>query len=176
MLENDIIRLRALEPEDLELMYRWENDPLLWKEGNTLVPYSRFVLRRYMELQPEDIYTTKQLRLMIVLKTTGEAIGTLDMFDFDPYHNRASIGILIEQLHQSSGLGTQALALFIQYAFRWLKLNQLYCYVNEDNERSLILFQKQGFEITGKLKAWFNTPEGRKDVYILQLMNNLNYE
>ena len=44
-LENDTIRLRALEPEDLDLLYAWENDTSLWEFGSTLVPYSRYVDR-----------------------------------------------------------------------------------------------------------------------------------
>ena len=171
-LENETIRLRALEPEDLDLLYQWENDGLFWSAGNTLTPYSRFILRQYMESQAEDLYVSKQLRLMIVLKKEQEIVGTLDMFDFDPYHNRAGIGILIDPDYQSKGLGSQALGLFIQYAFRFLKLKQLYCHVAEDNVNSLALFQKQGFQISGKLHSWLKTPDGWKNNYILQLINS----
>ena len=173
-LENEIIKLRALEPEDLDLLYQWENDGLFWSAGNTLIPYSRFVLRQYMESQAADLYTSKQLRLMIVLKETGKSIGTLDMFDFDPYHNRAGIGILIDPSCQDRGFGSQALELFIQYAFNFLKLKQLYCNIAEDNLNSLALFQKQGFQISGKLSSWLKTPGGWKGNYILQLINDFN--
>ena len=170
-LENDSIRLRALEPEDLDLLYQWENAGLFWSVGNTLIPYSRFILRQYMESQAADLYTTKQLRLMIVSKKEEKTIGTLDMFDFDPYHNRAGVGILIDPSFQEKGFGSQALELFIQYAFRFLKLKQLYCNIAEDNENSLALFQKQGFQISGKLLSWLKTPEGWKGNYILQLVS-----
>lgn len=172
-LENDTIRLRALEPEDLELLYQWENDGAFWSAGNTLVPYSRFALRQYIESQPADLYAIKQLRLMIVLKRAEKAIGTLDLFDFDPYHNRAGVGILIDAGFQDKGLASQALGLFIQYAFRFLKLKQLYCNIAEDNEKSLALFQKQGFQISGKLNVWLKSPEGWKGNYVLQLINEL---
>ena len=35
------IILRALEPEDVELLYTWENDHLIWQVSNTLIPFSR---------------------------------------------------------------------------------------------------------------------------------------
>ena len=171
-LENEILKLRALEPEDLELLYRWENDMQLWSTGSTITPYSRFALKQYIESQPEDLYASKQLRLMIVLRAEKRTIGTLDMFDFDPYHNRAGIGILIDSGYQSKGLGSQALGLFIQYAFHFLKLKQIYCNIADDNVNSLALFQKQGFEISGKLHSWIKTPDGWKGNYILQLINN----
>ncbi len=107
-----------------------------------------------------------------VLKGAGRGIGMLDMFDFDPYHNRTGVGMLIDSSCQEKGFGSQALELFIQYAFHFLKLKQIYCNIAEDNEKSLALFQKQGFRISGKLQSWLKTPEGWKDNYILQLINN----
>ena len=48
-LEDEVIRLRALEPEDLELLYRWENDSALWEFSSTLAPFSRYLLKEYIE-------------------------------------------------------------------------------------------------------------------------------
>ena len=79
LLENEMIRLRALEPEDLELLYRWENNPDLWELGNTMSPYSRYILKEYIRESHRDIFDTRQLRLMIELRSTGAAIGTVDI-------------------------------------------------------------------------------------------------
>lgn len=35
------IRLRALEPEDLELLYSWENNLSYWVISNTITPFSK---------------------------------------------------------------------------------------------------------------------------------------
>ena len=91
-LENETIRLRALEPEDLELLYRWENNPELWSLGNTMSPYSRYILKEYIRESHRDIFDLKQLRLMIELRSTGAAVGTVDLYDFEPHHRRAGIG------------------------------------------------------------------------------------
>ncbi|MCS2893661.1 GNAT family N-acetyltransferase [Parabacteroides faecis] len=100
LLENEMIRLRALEPEDLELLYRWENNPDLWELGNTMSPYSRYILKEYIRESHRDIFDTRQLRLMIELRSTGAAIGTVDLYDFEPHHRRAGIGILVDPLYQ----------------------------------------------------------------------------
>ena len=42
-LNNDRIYLRAVEPEDLDVMYEMENDPSMWDISNFTVPYSRYV-------------------------------------------------------------------------------------------------------------------------------------
>ena len=40
------VRLRAIEPEDLDTLYKIENDRTLWGIGPTNVPYSRFALHQ----------------------------------------------------------------------------------------------------------------------------------
>jgi diamine N-acetyltransferase len=170
------IILRALEPEDIEVLYRWENDPEIWRVSNAHAPYSRYILEKYIESSHLDIYEAKQLRLMIDVKENGNMkprpVGTIDLFDFDPYHNRAGIGILIgEKTDRRKGFANLALKLFIEYGFKTLQLHQLFCNITADNKSSLNLFRKNGFSITGKKKDWIKTPGGYVEEYLLQLIN-----
>ena len=148
---NPEIALRALEPSDIDLLYNWENDPDNWRVSNTITPYSKHILKKYLENSHLDIYQTKQLRLMIDLKDknlkTIKTIGTIDLFDFDPYHNRAGIGILIgDKSERKKGYASAALENLVHYAFHTLQLNQIYCNILTDNKESLILFQKHYLE------------------------------
>lgn len=170
-LENEKIRLRNLEPEDLELLYRWENDSSLWSVGNTVSPLSRYVLKEYIAESHRDIYDLKQLRLMIERAADGIAIGLVDLFDFDPHHRRAGIGILVDPLYQQQGFATEALSLLIRYAFSFLKLHQLYVHVPVRNEASKSLFSRSGFTVTGTFKEWLAAPEGYSDVWMMQLIH-----
>lgn len=167
-LENETIRLRALEPEDLELLYRWENNPELWSLGNTMSPYSRYILKEYIRESHRDIFEVKQLRLMIELCSTGAAIGTVDLYDFEPHHRRAGVGILIDSLYQRNGFAAQAMCVLMDYAFKYLKLSQLYVHIPIGNEASKALFTRCGFVISGILKDWVMTENGYSDVLIMQ--------
>lgn len=167
-LENETIRLRALEPEDLELLYRWENNPELWSLGNTMSPYSRYILKEYIRESHRDIFEVKQLRLMIELCSTGAAIGTVDLYDFEPHHRRAGVGILIDPLYQRNGFAAQAMCVLMDYAFKYLKLYQLYVHIPIGNEASKALFTRCGFVISGILKDWVMTENGYSDVLIMQ--------
>ena len=60
------VRLRAMEPEDLEVMYTMENDPHTWDVTNFSVPYSKFILKQYIENSECDMFAARQLRMMIV--------------------------------------------------------------------------------------------------------------
>ncbi|MDL2322884.1 GNAT family N-acetyltransferase [Bacteroidales bacterium OttesenSCG-928-A17] len=169
-LESEKITLRALEPEDLDVLYKWENDSRLWQNGSTLTPYSKFALRDYLENSLQDIFQSRQLRLMVEEKQSKKPVGTIDLYDYDPIDQRAGIGILLDEDFRNLGYGTETLHLIADYAFRFLLLNQLYAYVPLSNQASVKLFDKCGYEHSGILKSWVKTPEGFEDVYFMQLL------
>lgn len=171
LLQDNTIKLRALEPEDLEYLYKWENDTSLWEHGNTLSPYSRFIIKNYIENTHRDIFETKQQRFMIDYLDENTTIGTIDLFDIDFYNLRAGVGILIaDEKYRHMGFAGKALKLLIDYAFKHLSLYQLYCSINENNYASLKLFQNKGFVITGKKIGWLKLSGKMNDVYFLQLL------
>jgi len=174
---NHLIILRALEPSDIDWLFRWENDPEIWKVSNTITPYSRYTLEKYIENAHLDIYQIKQLRMMIDVKeSTGKKnrpVGTIDLFDFDPFHNRAGVGILIgEKSDRKKGYASEALSQFIRYAFQTIHLHVLYCNIATDNSESIGLFTRNGFSIIGEKKDWLKTATGYKNEYFLQLINS----
>jgi diamine N-acetyltransferase len=172
LLEYKNIKLRALEPEDLDILYKWENDTALWPAGCTLVPYSRYDLKQYLS-SSKDLYESKQLRLLITVKPDMEAVGTIDLYDFEPHHRRAAVGIMIDREHRRRGLAGDTLSLFCEYAFSFLKLHQIYAYIPVDNEPSKRLFARCGFKEAGLLSDWQQTGEGYKDVLLVSLISGL---
>jgi len=172
LLKNEHITLRALEPEDLMLLYRLENETSLWTVGNSLTPYSQYVLRQYIAESHRDIYELKQLRLIIQINETGKAVGLIDLFDFDPHHRRAGTGILLDPEYQGNGIATEALLLLSEYAFSFLKLHQLYAHVPVENKPSRALYVRCGFTVTGKLTDWLISDEAYQDVLVMQLFSN----
>lgn len=168
LLSNDRISLRAMEPEDLACLYQWENDDSLWAFGSTLAPFSRYVLRQYIENASQDLFEAKQLRLMIVDNATDTPIGTIDLYDFDPFHLRAGVGILIDPEHQKQGFAVEALTVLKGYTFKFLKMNQLYAFIPAMNIASQHLFRRCDFIEAGLLRKWNKASEGLEDVYVYQ--------
>jgi diamine N-acetyltransferase len=167
------IKLRALEPEDLELLYEWENNGSYWIISNTVSPFSRYTLKRYIEDSHKNIYETGQLRLMIDHVEDKITIGTIDIFDFDPFHKRAGMGILIaNESYRRKGYASMSLTCLIKYCFKTLQLHQLYCNILANNCESMDLFKKQGFVEAGIKKDWVLTAAGYLDEYIFQLINS----
>ena len=174
MTKKDI-HLRAPEPEDLELLYRWENDPEIWSISNTLAPFSRFVLKQYLENAQHDIFELKQARFMIDLTGSDNlpviTIGTIDLFQFDPLHQRAGIGILIkEERHRQKGYAGRALDILLEYCFTTLHLHQVFCNITDGNDASIRLFCSRGFVETGRKKEWIKKKDGWADELFFQLL------
>ena len=173
MIEDDGIILRALEPEDVDLLYKWENDMKLWVVSNTLTPFSRYQLKQYVENSKLSLYQLKQLRLIIEVKNeeSSSPVGMVDLFDFDPFHSRGGVGIVINSSFRKMGYAKKALSLFIEYCFGYLGLNQLFANILVDNKASISLFESLGFELSGKKREWQKTKNGFVDELFYQKLN-----
>ncbi len=173
ILENENIRLRAPEPEDLDIIYNWENDTDIWHLSNTLTPFSKYILKKFIEDSHKDIYESKQTRFIIELIRQKRAIGAVDLFDFDPFHLRAGIGILISSKDdRKKGYARESLQTLIKYCFNILEIKQIYCNITENNQESLSLFIKHGFVITGQKKDWIRSGDHWLSEYFLQLIRS----
>lgn len=153
------VRLRAMEPEDLDLLYRMENDRMLWGVGNTNVPYSRYALHDYIANASSDIYADGQVRFMVE-RADGETVGIADIVNFNPTHRRAEVGIVIKRSFRRQGLARATMRLLMDYALTVLHLRQLYAIASEENVASLALFSSMGFERKLLLEDWLY--DGRK--------------
>lgn len=169
-IKNDTITLRCAEPEDAELIYRWENNRDIWRVSGTHVPFTRFQIEQFL-LGNNDLFSNKQLRLMIDLNETGESIGCIDIFDYDSINLRAGIGILIDNAFRQQGFAKEALASCVEYLFHDLLLHQVYCSIDETNTESQKLFLGQGFTLCGRRKDWIRTKPRFLDIFEYQLIN-----
>jgi diamine N-acetyltransferase len=167
-LEFGRIRFRALEPDDIDLLYEWENDASIWEVSNTFEPFSKYILAKYIKESQRDIYEAKEVR-MIIETLDGTAVGAIDLFDFDPFHFRAGVGILIHnKKDRKLGYATDALQLLCNYAINYLRLHQLYANISEENTASIQLFTSNGYELCGTKKDWRNTLDGWKAELMFQ--------
>lgn len=161
------VNLRAMEPEDLDVLYKIENDTSLWGVGVTNVPYSRYTLHEYIANTVGDIYTDKQVRLMID-NEEGQTIGVIDITDFDPRHRRAELGIVVQCKFRGMGYAKAAILEIINYAKEILHLHQLYLYVDVQNEVSMDVFKKCGFTCSAILIDWLFMGENYRNAALMQ--------
>ena len=171
MLKGEQIYLRTLEPADADIILKWENNSDNWRVSNTLVPFSRKLIEDYVN-SAQDIYSIKQLRFIICLVENDKEIGAIDLFDFDPYHQKVGLGILIAELEdRRNGYAKEAVLLIKEYCFNHLNLHQVYCNILSENKASIDLFEKSGFTICGTKKDWVKSNDGWEDKLMFQSIN-----
>ncbi len=172
MIPGKRIFLRAPELADVDILYKWENNTSLWRVSNTLAPFSRFAIEQYLLNAGSDIFAARQLRMIICLSDQNTTpIGAIDLFDFDPHHSRAGVGIVIIDEFRNHGYAKESLNVLIDYCFELLGIHQLYCNISEDNTASIRLFEDVGFIITGRKLAWNKQGNTWKDELIFQKIN-----
>lgn len=168
MFEGRLCCLRAVEPGDIDAMYVWENDMAMWRVSNATAPCSHQALAELVESMRYDIYAARQLRL-IIESVEGEAVGAVDLYDFDPQNLNAGIGILVYSEHQRGrGYASEALQMVERYAREHLHLHQLWCSVGAANQASIALFEGGGFERVGIKREWRRTECGYEDEIMFQ--------
>ncbi len=168
MLTDNIIRLRAPEPDDIDSMYRWENDTDSWSEGAVRAPMSRHLLHDFVINYNPDPYATSQMRLIIELVENSRPVGCIDLYEFDGFNRRSGLGIVIDPACRKRGYGLRALELMCGYVRQELGLHQLWAVVSRTNEASNRLFRSAGFTPSGNLRSWVRKGESYVDALIYQ--------
>lgn len=171
-LKGKQIYLRALEQKDLNFLYELENNTEVWEVSGTITPFSKDVLQLYLDNAHRDIYDVKQLRL-VICTNEHKSVGLIDVFDFDPNHRRAGIGIIVlDENQRNKGIGAEAITLLCDYLFGVLGLKQVYANILEENAPSLHLFKKLNFVTVGIKKDWVRFKNTFKNELLLQKINN----
>lgn len=169
MLINEQIKLRAVEPTDVNFLFEMENNTDAWKVSDTVVPFSRSTLQKYAE-SFHDLISQGQFRFVIESVNGSERLGMIDLFDYSPMHHRSGVGIVIAAEYRENGLASEALSLLIEYATKVLSLKQIHCSIHASNASSIRLFEKHGFTKVGVRKDWYKTSNGWEDECLFQLL------
>ena len=168
-LKGKNIFLRALELEDINYLFSIENNEKYWSISDSQIPFSKYLLNRYLKNSDMDIYEAKQLRLVIA-DFQNITIGLIDLFDIDFKNNKAGVAIIINEKMRSNGFAKEALELLIKYSKTHLSLHQLYCNILEDNTHSVNLFKSVEFKQVGLKKDWIKFDGKYKNELLLQLI------
>lgn len=169
-IKGEKIYLRAMEPEDLDLIFEVENSEELWQVSATNVPVSRFAVRNFIANTTNDIYADKQLRLMACIAGSDAPAAIADLTDFNPRHSRAEVGIAVMPGFRGKGIATDTLRTLSQYARQELRIRMLYAVVPESNAASLALFDKAGYSRAAVLDEWLLTDGKAENAVLFEKM------
>lgn len=97
-----------------------------------------------------------------------ELVGCIDLYNHDPIHRRAEVGIVVDKDHRRQGYGQAMLRALDTLCRDDLGLHQLYCDIVDSHAVSLHLFESCGYSRVGCMHDWVMVGEGYRDVIRLQ--------
>ncbi|MDE7181061.1 MAG: GNAT family N-acetyltransferase [Muribaculaceae bacterium] len=158
-LQSSILRLRAVEPADADLMWLWETDSSQWAENGIRAPFSHNNLKQYAETYDADPIRSGQLRLIVELtpadnETECKAIGLVDLYDIDAVNRTAYTAIYICRDMRGKNYASEALLLLEPYCLQLLNLRILAAKICASNTGSIRLFEQLGYIREGCLSDW----------------------
>ena len=159
-------KLRAPEPDDVNMIYIWEN---LSDESHSSLrsgPLSRHQIQQFVDNYDGEIYSQGALRYMI--DVDGQTVGTIDVFDYDHRARHAFIGIYVSAAARRNGVGCKAIAEVERLMARNVGMHSLAALVAEDNLPSRKLFEKAGYKAVGILRDWLTDGEKRINAIVYQ--------
>jgi RimJ/RimL family protein N-acetyltransferase len=137
MLRGELVTLRAVEREDVEVLHGIDAAYETWPE----VSYAPYAPKSLDE----------------VLKAfDGELVGTCCFWGIDPHNRRAHLGIGLAEAHRGRGIGTDACRVLLHHGFVDRGLHRVQLEVLATNAAAIRSYEKAGFREDGRMResAW----------------------
>ncbi len=166
--EDINIKLRGIEPEDINLMFSLDNNTSDWIDGSMIAPVTRHQLTDYVMSYDSDPFAARQLRLVAVRPEDDSPVGLADIMEINPANRTAKIGIAVIPELRNSGYGTGIIKSCTKYCRDILGLEAVIAEISSENVASIKCFNKAGYTECGRVKDWIRTGVGRADMVILE--------
>lgn len=146
-LEGDIVYLSPIHLDDLYQYTQWLNDlQITFRLGNASENISLQKEKEYLEQMCKEGHN-----YAIIEKETDTLLGNVSLFDINPIHRRAELGIFIGDTEKrGKQYGTEAMELLLAYGFKVLNLNNILIKEFEFNTQAIRAYTKLGFKEFGR--------------------------
>jgi RimJ/RimL family protein N-acetyltransferase len=149
--EGKLVRLRAREPEDEPLLYKWFNDPEVTEFLSMRYPLSHATEKKFIEDSSEVAYTTASFAVETI--ADSRLIGGVGLSPRSPENRSAELGITIgDKTCWDGGYGTDTMRTVCRFGFEMMNLHRIELQVYADNARARRVYEKVGFKVEGCLR------------------------
>ena len=170
-MDNNLVFLRAFEPDDYLTSIKWRNDEEIWSQlGGTRYYVSSCYEKKWIE---DAIFDSNNIRLAICLKEDGRYIGNVSITNVNKANRSGESHIFIgDHSCWGKGIGTEAYCQLLEYAFKERGFHRIEARVLEKNISSLKMHEKCGFKTEGTLRDSVFKNGSWQNQVILSLLEN----
>ncbi|RBB99220.1 N-acetyltransferase [Pseudomonas sp. MWU12-2115] len=161
-LQGPRILLRPLQYIDADALLHAAADGELWNLTVTVVP-SASTIDSYLKKALDGRDAGTVMPFVIVLKDSGEVIGSTRFWKIDPLNRKLEIGSSwIAARWQKSFVNTEAKYLMLRHAFEVLDCVRVQFTTDENNQKSRNAILRLGAQQEGIVRHERIMPDGRK--------------
>ena len=169
IFRGERIRLRAVEPADADVHYLWNMDSDMSRNLDQVwFPGSRERQRRWAERSAIQEPANDEFHFEIE-DLEGEAVGSISTHGCDRRVGCFSYGVAVRAEHQRRGYASEAILLVLRYYFQELRYQKCTVHVHSDNEGSIRLHERLGFQQEGRLRRTVFTRGRHYDEFLYGL-------
>ncbi len=145
-----LIRLRAREPEDEPLHFRWFNDPEVTEYLGRRYPESH--ASTFERLKPSEKWG-RSAGFSVERLDDGRCIGEVFLGSLSDENRSGRLGIAIgDRASWDGGFGTDTMRTVCRFGFEMMNLHRIELAVDADNARARHVYEKVGFRVEARLR------------------------
>lgn len=145
--------LRRAKPSDAAALADHLTEPDIFP-GLLQVPYANAELWQQRLSTPPVAGSPE---LFLLAERDGHVIGSAGLHPVGPQLRRRhamGLGIAVSAVAQGQGVGGALMTALLDYADNWAQVLRIELTVYHDNARAIRLYERYGFELEGRLKAY----------------------
>ena len=153
MLQGQKVILRAMTRQDLERLCQFNNDLEVELASGGDPPMPQALARIEAEYDAK-VGQGGRNGTEFAIEADNKFIGPCAGFQFDEVARTCELGITIgDKDYWGQGYGREAIALLLDYGFRFFNLHRVFLSVNGNNERAIRAYRGCGFQEEGRLRS-----------------------
>jgi len=147
--EGALVRLRAPEPGDIEVLLAADEDADGARSGwRVFPPRSRRAVEQWIDRSDDG----DEFRVVIEALSSGEVVGMLNTQECDPAAGTFGYGITVWPWHRRCGYGRDAVIVVLRYLFGERRYQKCTVGILATNEASIALHGSLGFVEEGRVR------------------------
>ena len=165
LIEGKKLNLRRMTESDTDSIIVWRNKPFVVEDFICKKPVKAEDHRKWIR---EKIETGLVEQFVIIIKESGQEIGSVYLQKIDHEKHSAEFGIFIgEETALGKGFGSEAMGLILKYAEESLGICSVDLRVLEDNASAMRMYEKNGFKVIEEVNCAY-TEDGKKIIHMLR--------
>ena len=169
MAEPPSVTLRARTEDDADVLFRLAADLATFEERSpgSPAPLSRAA---FDARSAADVESAGNVRF--VIEVDGLAVGSVSLFDQDDLVRHAEIGIVLLPEARGRGIGTEAIAQVVEFAFVRRNLRRLHLQAISSNTGAIRVYEKAGFVVEGRRREHAWVRGAYEDIVLMGLLRS----